>query len=158
MRRQPAGLSCFCAGEPSFLSPDRMPTEPLALRIELAAADRRTAAACLRTLADLVATKPGPAWDVATGPSQAHAVNIPAAMRLDAAGGVPFFHQIADAWRLRIRSGLLPVGSPLPSTRALASQLDVNPMTVSKAYSLLHREGLIARRRGSAYTVAARDL
>jgi len=79
-------------------------------------------------------------------------------MRLDAAGGVPFFHQIADAWRLRIRSGLLPVGSPLPSTRALASQLDVNPMTVSKAYSLLHREGLIARRRGSAYTVAARDL
>jgi hypothetical protein len=131
-----------------------MPTDPIRLRIDLAAADRRTAAACLHVLADLVAAKPGPAWSVADGTSQAHAETITAAVRLDATSGVPFFHQIADSWRLRIRWGLLPVGHPLPSTRDHAAQLGVNPMTVSKAYSFLRREGLIERRRGRLYTVA----
>jgi len=38
--------------------------------------------------------------------------------------------------------------------RELAAQLNVNPMTVSKAYSLLELEGLIQRNRGIGLFVA----
>lgn len=133
-----------------------MPSDPLRLHIDLEAADRRTAAARLHALADLGAEKPGPAWSVVAGKSQARAETITTAIRLDATSGVPLCHQIADSLRLRIRWGLLSVGQPLPSTRDHAAQLGVNPMTVSKAYTFLRQEGLIERRSGRPYTVAAK--
>ena len=43
----------------------------------------------------------------------------------------------------------------MPSVRELAVTHAVNPMTVSKAYSLLEAEGVLERRRGKAMTVAA---
>jgi GntR family transcriptional regulator len=74
----------------------------------------------------------------------------------DPHSGVPVFRQIADQVRFHVASGLLKPGDELPSTRALSAQLAVNPMTVSKAYSLLEADGLLERRPGLPLVVRAR--
>jgi GntR family transcriptional regulator len=67
---------------------------------------------------------------------------------VDHNSGVPVFRQLIDQIRFHIASGLLAAGAELPSTRALSQELGVNPMTISKAYSLLEEEGLVERRPG----------
>ncbi|ALS99805.1 hypothetical protein AT746_17050 [Lacimicrobium alkaliphilum] len=47
-----------------------------------------------------------------------------------------------------IASGQLHQGEALPSVRQLAGELDINPMTISKAYGLLEAQELIERVRG----------
>jgi GntR family transcriptional regulator len=54
-----------------------------------------------------------------------------------------------------VAGGVLPPGAELPSVRAVAERHAINPMTVSKAYSLLESEGVLERRRGLGMTVAA---
>ena len=54
-------------------------------------------------------------------------------------------------------SGQLPPGTELPSIRELALQHAINPMTVSKVYSLLEAEGVLERNRGKPMTVAKPD-
>lgn len=66
----------------------------------------------------------------------------------DPHSGVPVFRQIVEQVRFHIASGLLKSGDELPSTRSLSADLSVNPMTVSKAYNQLEREGLLERRPG----------
>jgi len=68
---------------------------------------------------------------------------------------VPIYRQIVDQVRRRVASGSLAAGDELPSVRALAQAHAINPMTVSKAYSLLETEGLLERRRGMGMFVAA---
>lgn len=77
-------------------------------------------------------------------------------LRLDRQSGVPVFRQIQDQVRFLVASGVLASGSELPSTRALAAELGLNPMTVSKAYAWLEREGVLERRPGRALVVRAR--
>jgi GntR family transcriptional regulator len=74
---------------------------------------------------------------------------------VDPSSGVPVFRQLMDQIRLQIASGLLEPGDELPPTRAMSADLGVNPMTVSKAYNLLEREGLLDRRPGRPLVVAA---
>lgn len=69
--------------------------------------------------------------------------------------GVPVYRQLIDQIRLQVSSGVLPAGAELPSTRALSAQLALNPMTISKAYGLLERDGILERRRGQTLTVRA---
>jgi GntR family transcriptional regulator len=57
--------------------------------------------------------------------------------------------------KFHITSGLLKPGDELPSTRALSSQLGVNPMTISKAYSYLERDEVVERRPGRPLVVRA---
>ncbi len=45
-------------------------------------------------------------------------------------------------------------GDQLETVRDLAAHLKVNPMTISKAYSLLEAEGLVKRKRGIGLFVA----
>lgn len=61
---------------------------------------------------------------------------------------VPIYRQITDQVRLAVATGRLAVGDPLPSVRALAEQLVVNPNTVARAYADLAREGLLESRAG----------
>jgi len=61
---------------------------------------------------------------------------------------VPIYKQIADQVRMAVASGKLTVDTQLPSVRALAEQLVVNPNTVAKAYTDLAREGFIESRAG----------
>jgi GntR family transcriptional regulator len=67
---------------------------------------------------------------------------------VDPHSGVPVYRQIMDQIKFHVASGLLKPGDELPSTRALSSELGMNPMTISKAYSYLEREGIVLRRPG----------
>jgi GntR family transcriptional regulator len=66
----------------------------------------------------------------------------------------PIYRQIVEQVRRQMAGGQLRPGMELPSVRALAQQHAINPMTVSKAYSLLESEGLLERRRGMGMVVA----
>jgi GntR family transcriptional regulator len=66
----------------------------------------------------------------------------------------PIYRQIVDQVRRQIAGGVIVPGQELPSVRAMAQQHTINPMTVSKAYSLLEAEGLLERRRGMGMVVA----
>ena len=72
---------------------------------------------------------------------------------LSSASGTPIYRQLVDQTSQLVASGRLGVGDLLPSVRTVAAELGVNPMTVSKAYSLLEREGVLARRRGMGMVV-----
>ena len=71
-------------------------------------------------------------------------------------GKVPIYRQVVDQIRSAIGSGSLAVGDPLPSVRALATELIVNPNTVAKAYSALVNDGVIESQRGRGYFVIQR--
>src|SRR5688572_38004 len=55
----------------------------------------------------------------------------------------PIHLQIAESVRRSIESGEIAPGETLPSVRALATKLRVNPTTVSHAYRELARDGLV---------------
>ena len=67
---------------------------------------------------------------------------------IDTHSGVPIYRQVQDQIRAQILTKALSPDTRIPSVRDLAAQIKVNPMTVSKAYSLLESEGLLDRRRG----------
>jgi GntR family transcriptional regulator len=69
----------------------------------------------------------------------------------------PIYRQLVEQIRRMVAGGQLPVGTELPSVRELALQNAVNPMTISKAYSLLEGEGLLARQRGKPMMIAAQE-
>ena len=73
---------------------------------------------------------------------------------LDASTGVPLYLQVARALKEDIAAGRHAKGEPVPSLRVAAAALRVNIHTVGKAYALLHREGILTRRRGDAFRVA----
>ena len=62
--------------------------------------------------------------------------------------GIPIYRQVFDQLIRQIAHGQLNKGQMLPSVRQLASELGVNPMTISKAYGLLESEGIVQRQRG----------
>lgn len=62
--------------------------------------------------------------------------------------GVPIYRQLMDQIRLLVASGRLKPGERLPSVRQVAADLQVNMMTVSKAYARLEADGVLERERG----------
>lgn len=71
-------------------------------------------------------------------------------------GGAPIYRQVIDQIRLGIASGRLPDGEQLPSVRALAEKLLVNPNTIARAYSELVRDGVLESRHGQGVFIAPR--
>lgn len=61
---------------------------------------------------------------------------------------VPIYEQIVAQITFCIASGIIEVGSRIPSVRELGSQLVVNPNTVARAFQELERRGIVAARRG----------
>ena len=55
----------------------------------------------------------------------------------------PLYSQIRDGLRRLIVSGALEPGEKLPSVRAMAADLAINPNTIQRAYTELENEGLI---------------
>ena len=72
---------------------------------------------------------------------------------VDPGTGVPVYRQVMDQVKLQVASGRLAPGDELPSTRVLSTELGVNPMTISKAYSFLEKEGVVERRPGRPVAV-----
>ena len=67
--------------------------------------------------------------------------------------GLPIYRQIMDQVRALIAGGRLTPGELLPSVRQLAADLEVNMMTISKAYARLEADGVIQRVRGTGMRV-----
>ena len=61
----------------------------------------------------------------------------------------PIYEQIKDGLRHLMVTGAVQAGEKLPSVRALASSLAINPNTIQRAYEALEREGYL-------YTVAGK--
>ncbi len=78
-------------------------------------------------------------------------------LTVDPGSGVPVYRQLLEQIRFLIAGGVLAPGAELPSTRALSTELGINPMTVSKTYSLLEEEGLLTRRPGLPLVVRRQD-
>ena len=55
----------------------------------------------------------------------------------------PIYEQIKDELRKLIVTGAMAAGEKLPSVRALATQLSINPNTIQRAYNDLEGEGYI---------------
>ncbi len=70
----------------------------------------------------------------------------------------PLYVQIADDLLDRIESGELRPGDRLPAERKLSEQLNVNRMTVRRAFNLLETQGLLERRQGSGTYLADRKI
>lgn len=75
-------------------------------------------------------------------------------MDIDPRSHIPIYLQIAEAIREAVAAGVYRPGEALPSLRALAIDVQVNPNTVQRAYDELAREGLIQARRGKGLFVA----
>src|ERR1700752_5137023 len=73
--------------------------------------------------------------------------------QVNTSSGVPIYRQLMDQVRALVASGRLAEGDLLPPVRQVAQHLQVNQMTVSKAYSLLEREGVVERMRGQGMRV-----
>ena len=73
---------------------------------------------------------------------------------LNPSSGVPIYRQIVHQVWLAIASGRVEPGERLPSVRAIATQLGINPMTVSKAYSMLEQAGVVVRQPGIGMVVS----
>lgn len=69
--------------------------------------------------------------------------------------GEPIYKQLVEQIKRMVASGQLSAGDDLPSVREVANALAVNPMTVSKAYSLAEAAGTLERRRGLGMVVAS---
>ncbi len=74
-------------------------------------------------------------------------------MSINTNTSVPIYQQIADHVRGRVAAGIHRPGEMLPSIRALAIELVVNPNTVQRAYDELDWEGLVELRRGVGFVV-----
>ena len=74
---------------------------------------------------------------------------------VDPSSGLPIYRQVMDQVRRMAASGALKAGDQVPSVREASATLQINPLTVGKAYGELEREGLLEMRRGLGMFVAA---
>jgi GntR family transcriptional regulator / MocR family aminotransferase len=76
-------------------------------------------------------------------------------LALDRERAGPLHDQVEAGLRELIRSGRLPPGERLPSSRALAARLGVSRGVVLEAYGQLHAEGYLSASQGAPTRVAA---
>ena len=68
----------------------------------------------------------------------------------------PIYRQIVEQVHRAVAMRELAAGDQLPSVRALAEQLVVNPNTVARAYAELVRDGVLEGRPGKGFFVGRR--
>ena len=74
-------------------------------------------------------------------------------VKIDEKSKIPVYLQLSNQLKKEILSGKLPIGSILPSERAMAQFLGVHRNTVARAYNELKAEELIDSRQGVGYEV-----
>ncbi|MCH6551023.1 MAG: GntR family transcriptional regulator [Planctomycetes bacterium] len=81
---------------------------------------------------------------------------MPLDFRISTGSTIPIYRQLIDQIRLAVVRKRLAPGDQLPSVRALAVRLVINPNTVAHAYGELARDGVIESHQGKGYFVAPR--
>lgn len=76
--------------------------------------------------------------------------------RINPGSSQPIYRQIVDQIRHSIATGGVQPGETLPSVRALAEQLVINPNTVARAYAELARDGLVDSSQGLGVFISER--
>ena len=66
---------------------------------------------------------------------------------------LPIYRQLMDLLIHRILDETYPEGEMLPSVRQLASDFQINPLTVAKVYKELARDDLTEKKRGEGLIV-----
>lgn len=64
-------------------------------------------------------------------------------MKWHFSGKQDVYLEVAERYARYIREGVLRPGEGLPSVRAVAEELGINPHTVSKAYGVLEEQGYL---------------
>jgi GntR family transcriptional regulator len=82
---------------------------------------------------------------------------LPAIFTVDPRSGVPIYVQLSDQVKRAIALGALSPGEQLPTVKALALQLTINPNTVARVYRELERDGVIETSPGRGSFVAPND-
>lgn len=72
-------------------------------------------------------------------------------------GSAPIYRQVVEQLSRLIRSGALAPGEELPSVRAMAVGLAINPDTVEKAFAELEEAGYVTQSEGTGVLVAPRS-
>ena len=78
-------------------------------------------------------------------------------LKIDYRSGRPVYAQITDGVKALIYSGKLKTGFQLPTVRALALALDINPNTAARAYRELEHDGVISSRVGRGTFISRVD-
>ena len=78
-------------------------------------------------------------------------------IHLDYRDSRPIYQQVKDNLRRMMVTGVLNAGDKLPSVRALASQLSINPNTIQRACAELEAEGYVVSVTGKGNFVAEGD-
>ena len=65
-------------------------------------------------------------------------------LSLDYRDARPIYEQVRDGLRRLVVTGALVQGEKLPSVRAMASTLAINPNTIQRAYEALEAEGYVS--------------
>ena len=60
----------------------------------------------------------------------------------------PIYEQVRDGLRHLVVTGAIAQGERLPSVRALAASLAINPNTIQRAYAALEEEGYLSSEPG----------
>ncbi|MFC1865985.1 substrate-binding domain-containing protein [Chloroflexota bacterium] len=74
---------------------------------------------------------------------------------LNGTSATPLYRQIVGQVKQLVAINALQPGEHLPTVRQLARHLQINPGTVSRAYSELERQGVVMSRRGGGTIVTA---
>ena len=80
---------------------------------------------------------------------------MPTIFTVDPRSGVPLYLQLTEQIRRAIALGTLVPGEQLPTVKALALELTVNPNTVARVYRELERDGVIDTSPGRGSFVSA---
>jgi GntR family transcriptional regulator len=72
--------------------------------------------------------------------------------------GIPIYIQLKEQIKYGIARGHLAPGTQLPTVRKLAVDLRINANTVSRVYSELEHEGLLATRKGKGTFVVENNI
>ncbi len=73
-------------------------------------------------------------------------------------GGVPFYKQIIFQVEMAIADGRLEKGAQLPTVRALAVDLSVNPNTVARAYAEMEIRNIVVTQQGSGTFISDKEV
>ena len=80
---------------------------------------------------------------------------MPAIYTVDPRSGVPLYLQLIEQIKRAVALGSLAPGEQLPTVKALALDLTINPNTVARVYRELERDGLIETSPGRGSFVRA---
>lgn len=66
----------------------------------------------------------------------------------------PIYEQVVERFQRLILTGAMEPDTQMPSVRALATELAINPNTIQKAYTILEQKGFIYPVKGRGHFVS----